>query len=284
MQRKSLPLRALHAACVTAVAAVALPAAAQDFWSQNFIKPYDETFSLGLGGILNQFDTSVRLDGTSRQGTDISLEDNGLDKNLSSFELTGTWRFARRHRIDAQYFTTKRSGSHEYTREIDIGDTTFPLGARVDASSKNDMFNLDYRYSFIQNPEFELAGLFGFWGGKFTFDINAVGTGSAGSSTTYNKSSSTTLPLPLLGLTADWYPDKQWKFTALASGMKAKVGDVDGHAYVFGASGDYMFTRNLGAGLRYMYVDVQADVTKSSFEGNFSWRMNSVSLYAKLLF
>lgn len=277
MQRTRVPQTLLVLA-----AAAATPAMAQDFFSQNFITPGDETFTLNLGGILNQFDTSVRLNGSTTQGTDINLENNGLSKNLSSFQADGTWRFAQRHRIDMLYFTTKRSGDRTYSTEIDIGDGHFPIGATVHASSKNDMFNLDYRYSFVKNPDFEFAGLFGFWGGKFTFDLNAVGNGSSGA--TYNKSVSTTLPLPLLGVTADWYPDKQWKFDVLLSGIKAKIGDVDGHAYVLGASGEYMFARNFGAGLRYTYTDVKADVTKSDFNGTFSWRMNSASLYAKFMF
>ena len=277
MQRTRVPQTLLVLA-----AAAATPAMAEDFFSQNFITPGEETFTLNLGGILNQFDTSVRVDGSTNQGTDINLENNGLSKNLSSFQADGTWRFYQRHRIDALYYTTKRSGDQTYTTSIDIGDQTFPIGATVHASSKNDMFNLDYRYSFVKNPDFEMAGLIGFWGGKFTFDLNAVGNGANG--VTYNKSVSTTLPLPLIGVTTDWYPDKQWKFSLLLSGIKAKIGDVDGHAYVLGAEGDYMFARNYGAGLRYNYTDVQADVTKSAFNGNFSWRMNSVSLYAKFMF
>jgi hypothetical protein len=33
-----------------------------------------------------------------------------------------------------------------------------------------------------------------------------------------------------------------------------------------------------------MYSDVSVDVTKTSFDGSFKWRMNSIRMYAKLLF
>jgi hypothetical protein len=59
---------------------------------------------------------------------------------------------------------------------------------------------------------------------------------------------------------------------------------VDGTVLVAGASTEYTLLRNLGVGLRYMYSDVDVDVSKSSFSGNATWRMNSVSLYAKLMF
>jgi len=279
-------MRNKPAARSTSIALAALFAApvafAGDFMSQDFIKPMEETVSIDLGGIVNQFDTSVRFDGASRRGTDLHLEDNGLGSNLSSFEGSITWRIAKRHRLDVDYFTTQRSGSRSYEREIDLGDTTFPIGATVSARAKNDLVDFSYRYSFAQSPEMEWAVLVGLYGGKFTYDINAVGNGD--SSITYNKSVSTTLPLPLLGLGFDWYPDRQWKVSGIAQGMKANIGDVNGHAYRFHLSSEYMIARNWGVGVRYVYTDIKADINKSEFDGNLGWRLNSFSAYATFVF
>jgi hypothetical protein len=268
-----------------ALALGAFPALAQDWTSQNFMKPYEETVTINLGGIVNQFDTNLTLDGPNTRGTDINLENNGLKKNLSSFEAALIWRFYQRHRLDFDYYTVSRSGSHTYNTDINIGGNDYPLGATVGMRNKNDLFALDYRYSFVQDPGYELAAILGFYGGKVTFDVNAVGTiATTGASATYNKSVSTTLPLPMLGASWDWYLTPQTKITVLGMGMKAKISNVDGHAYVVGASGDYMLTRNLGLGARYTYVDISANVDKSDFDGSFGWRVNTFSLYAKLLF
>jgi hypothetical protein len=51
-----------------------------------------------------------------------------------------------------------------------------------------------------------------------------------------------------------------------------------------GALTDYMLTRNLGIGVRYMYSDLSVDVTKSSFNGSIDWKSSAVSLYAKLVY
>ena len=249
----------------------------------DFIPPGEETFSFGIGGIVNRFDTSLRLDGQTTRGSDIHLEDNSLPKSLSSLDAALTWRFFPRHRFDAQYFTAKRSGSRSYDREIDIGDNKYLLGATVNASAKSDIFNVDYRYSFVKNPGFEMGLGLGFYGGKFTYDLNVVGNGGAASAP-YNKSVSTTVPLPLLLATFDWYIGPQWKIALEVAGMQAKVGDVDGHAYRVGAAAEYMFTRNFGAGVRLEYSDVGADVTKDGFKGELQWKTNSASLYAKMEF
>ncbi len=285
MKKTKLAKPASIALGAAALALGGTSAFAQDWMSQDFIKPYDETVNIGLGGIVNQFDTSLRLDGSSSQGTDFNLENNGLKKNLSSFEGWLSWRFMQRHRLEFDYYTVSRSGSKSYSGDINIGGTDFPVGANVNIRNKYDWGAIDYRYSFSQSPEAEYAVLGGFYGGKITFDVNAVGTiGSSGATTTYNKSVSTAVPLPLLGLTGDWYLTPQVHIGAQAMGIKAKISNVDGRVYQLGLNGDYMLVRNFGIGAKWVYTDIDVSVDKSDFDGHLGWRANSFSLYAKLTF
>jgi hypothetical protein len=267
-------------------AAVALAAShgasAQSLMSQDLIKPGNETFILDLGAIVNQFHTKLRLDGESGRGSDIDLESDGLKKTLASFDVGGTWRFLPNHRIDFEYFSAKRSGGRQYNSEITIGDSTFPIGATVNTTAKDQFFIADYRYSFVKTDAVELAGLVGLYGGQFKFDVSASGNDNPAH--VFNSTASTTVPLPIIGGTVDWYIDPRWRIGAGIAGLKAHLGDVDGSVLVATVGTDYMFTRNLGVGLRYMYSDVDVDVNKSSFDGNATWRMNSVSLYARMLF
>ena len=265
------------------LAALSPCAGAQSLMSQELIKPGEETFTLYVGAIVNQFHTKLRLDGESNRGTDIDLESNGLKKTLTSFDVAATWRFLPRHRIDVQYFSAERSGGRRYEGDITIGGNDFPIGAQVDTTAKDRFLIADYRYSFVKTDTVELAGLVGLYGGKFTFDVSATGN-ELPPTRVFNTTASTTVPVPIIGGSIDWYIDPRWKVSASLAGLKANFNDVDGTVFVFGAATDYMFTRNLGVGLRYMYTDVDVDVTKSSFNGNATWRMNSVSLYAKLAF
>jgi len=281
-----MPSRGCIRATAALAAAIALAAThaapAQSLMSQDMIKPGDETFTLLLGGIVNQFDTKLRLDGQSGRGSDLNLESDGLKKTLTSFDVGGTWRFLPRHRIDMEYFSAKRSGGREFSTDITIGDRDFPIGATVNTTAKDQFFIADYRYSFVKSDTVELAGLIGMYGGQFKFDVSAMGNETP--SHTLNTTASTTVPLPIIGGSVDWYIDPRWKIAAGLAGLKAHLGNVDGTVLLATVSTDYMFTRNLGAGLRYMYSDVDVDVSKDSFNGNATWRMNSVSLYAKLLF
>ena len=251
---------------------------AQAAQADDFIKGGDEAFTLNLGGIVNQFDSSVRLDGTASTGTQIDLEGNGLDENLTSFFVSGTWRFSERNRIGAMYFGIDRSGSRTSDHTITVGDQEFQPGT-LSAETQVDFLLLDYRYSFYKSDAWEFAGALGFYG--MNFDVSVSGTGLLGGATV---SESTTVPLPLIGLSADWYIQPRWKVSSTLLGMQADIGDVDGSITVFTLSTDYMFTRNFGMGVSYLNSSIDVDVTKSSFNGNIDLGNNAVLLYATMKF
>jgi len=254
---------------------------AQPAQAEDFIKGGEETFSFNLGGIVNQFDTSVRLDGAAGKGTQINLEGNGLSENLTSFVASGTWRITERNRVDALYFGVDRSGSSTSKQDITVEDQVIPAGSTVSAEAQADFLLFDYRYSFYKSNAWEFAGALGFYGGNFDFTVAGPGIvlGSP-----VNASASTTVPLPLIGLTADWYVQPAWTVSSKLLGMQADIGDVDGSITVFTISTDYMFTRNLGLGMAYLYTNIDVDVSKSDFNGNIEFGSNAVLLYAAVKF
>ena len=275
--------RGLAPAIVALLTAAAHPACAQEFFSTQFVAPTDEWLVLDLGGIVNRFDSSFRLDGATTTGTPINLEGNGAEKNISSFEAALIWRFLPKHRVNFQYFGADRSGSRNYTSEIIIGDAQYPLGATVSVDAKTQFLVADYMYSFVRQPGFEASVIAGIYGGKVEYDINAVG--NAGSVTgAYHKTVSTSIPLPVLGVSAEWSPASNLKFGALFKGMKANIGDVDGHIYIGELTAEWMMVRGFGIGARYRHSDLAVDVGKSDFMGTADWKSNSVSLYGKFVF
>ena len=259
---------------------------AQAALAQDFIRGGEDKFTLNLGGIVNQFDTTVGLNGSAGTGTPINLEGNGLQKSLSSFEASGTWRWAANHRSDFMYFSAKRSGSRQYDHNITVGDNEFLLNTDVNAEAKDEFLFLDYRYSFFKSDALEFAGVLGIYGGTFKFNVNGTVSvaGGGGATASASTSSSTTVPLPLIGASLDWYIQPRWKVSTMLSGMQAKISGIDGKATVFSLGTDYMLTRNWGLGLAYMYTDINADAAKSGFNGKFDWKTNAVTAYATMKF
>lgn len=271
--RKTLGSRAIGMACMLMAGVCAGTAQAQDM-----IPGGQETFKLNLGGILNVNNTNLRLDGAQGRGTDIDLESvTGLDEDLTSFLVSGEWRFAANHRFGIDYFNINRDRTKVIDRTIMIGDTTIPINANLSTEAKTEFFIMNYQYSFMKSQDMELSAIVGLYGAKFEYKFTA-------NNPVINVNASTRAPLPLFGVGADFYLNPRWSARVFGEGLKVKVGDVDGSMYYLGASTDYMFTRNWGVGIGYRLADLKVDVDKSGFRGHAGWKMDSYTAYLQARF
>ncbi len=261
--------------------AVAALLMTQSALAQDFIKGGQDTFTFNVGGIVNRFDTRVALNGTSSTGTVLDMETNGLSSNTSSLEVSGTWRFADRHRLDLLYYNASRSGNYQATSDITVGGQVISAGSSVLTETQGKYFLAGYRYSFYKTEAVELGGVLGLYGIDFNYKV--IGTNlNGGAAKVVTASSSTTLPLPLLGVSADWYVQPRWRVSSSLMGLSTNVGETDGSVRVLQLGTDYMLTRNWGMGLSFLQSKVNVNVTKSDFDGRLDWTNRSVLLYAML--
>jgi len=267
-----------------AFAALALVAATPAFAldENGYIKGGDETFKITLGGLLGSTDPSLSLNGNTTDGTPI---DFGLNrsKSVSSITASADWRFFKHHRVSLLWYGTKQSNTYTLANDLVINDKLIPAGATLTPEVKNDFFFVNYRWSFVKNDNVEIAALLGLYGANFRFDITATAIPGQGG-VTFNQNASTNLPLPLIGASLDWYIAPRWTASTSLSGLKAKIGDVNGSVWVFTVSSDYMIWKNFGLGLAYMHSAIDADVTKTAFNGNINYTTNNFLIYGVVKF
>jgi hypothetical protein len=158
-----------------------------------------EKFTLNLGWFFTDLESSVRF-GLKGVGIEIDVEEAlGFDTKTSVFRVDSFWRFSRnrRHRADFSWFALRRDGTKTLGRDIEIGDTTFPLGSTVKSSLDIDIFKGGYSYSFLQDDRIDMAAGLGLFVMPISFEISASGVFEG------QESESITAPLPVLGLRAD---------------------------------------------------------------------------------
>lgn len=262
--------------------ALCLGAASPALAAGDYIKGGEETFKFTIGGLIGNTDPSIGLNGTLVDGTPIDFGADG-GKSVSSFAVSADWRFARKHRVSALWYGTKRSNTYTLANDVIVDDIVIPAGASLSPEIKNDFFFVNYRYSFIKNDNVEIAGLLGLYGANFRFDITAVGVPGQPAQT-FNRNASTTLPLPLIGASLDWYIMPRWNAAISLSGLSLKVGDVSGSNLVFTASTDYMVWKNFGVGVAYMHSSINVDVTQNEFNGSIDYTTNNFLFYGVLKF
>ena len=245
----------------------------------DLIRGGQETFKINFGGILNQSDSSVRVDGPNGRGVEVDLEGiAGLQRDVSSTLLSGTWRFSPNHRIGLQSFSVRRTAQKAIDQTLVIDDKTYPIGTNLSTEVKTQFLIGNYQYSFIRDDRVELAGMAGLYTARFRFRFNSTNPPT-------EVETKATAPLPVVGLSLDTFVTPRWTISAFAEGLYLKVDNVTGRVGYIGLSTDYMLARNFGVGLGFTSVATGADVEDSSgFRGAFEWRSKSAFAYVQLRF
>jgi len=233
---------------------------------------------VSAGIFLLNTDTTLRVDGTDRTGTDFNLErDLGLT-GTNSFRVDGFWRFATRHKIRFEYFDEVRSADHTIDKEIIFGNTTFPVDTQLSARVKQVTIEAAYEYAFLRGETYELAGSLGVHDMYYKLSASAVGeTTNASASARADVNG----PLPVIGLHYLWQFTPDWNLDALLELFMVKVNPYDGNLQNYSVSVAYMPTKHFGAGLGWNEFILRAGVNSSDFNGHMSFRYGGLRLFIK---
>ncbi|HEX9136642.1 MAG TPA: hypothetical protein VF905_06825, partial [Nitrospirota bacterium] len=238
-------------------------------------------FMLRAGGYrVQNADTILRLDANNAPvGTYIDFHDTlGGDNQATVFRLDGLYRFNDKHGLGFSYYSLKFTGSRVLDQDIQWGDVTFPINAKVDSEIKFDVYKLNYQYSLFHNNKVELGASFGLHILKMSAGITATGIGES-------QSEAVTAPLPVFGLYADYnftprfsaFYTYQWFFINYEDKIKGGLQD-----FLIGL--EYRVFRNFALGIAYnrfaLKVESKGDAT--TLHVDTTW--NGGMLYGALYF
>ena len=169
-------------------------------------------FSFNAGAFLSSTATNVRFG--SALGVTVNLEDAlGLEAENQVFRLGAYWRFTdnRRHRVDFSWFSLKRSAYRKITDDITINppdgdEILIKTGTEVESFFNLDVYEIDYRYSFIQDERLDMAGGIGLYVMPISFGFSATGFVDEQGDQAF------TAPLPVLSLKIDMLIAPKWYF------------------------------------------------------------------------
>jgi hypothetical protein len=240
----------------------------------------NDTFNISLGTFLLSTNTTVKVDGTAgQQGSDVNL---GRDLGFSDsnrFRVDATWRFFKRHKLRFMYFSNDTHADRSISRDITIGDTTYPTSASLHSSNKTTIAELAYEYVFMQRDTFELSGSVGVHSVKFELGVSGDGTVGGQTGQFSTETASATAPLPVIGLRGLWEFSPQWYFDGQAQYFGLKIDNVDGHLTDLRVGVTRMFGSHFGVGLGWNQFATKVNLTKDSFEGSLKWRYSGAMLY-----
>jgi hypothetical protein len=208
------------------------------------------------------------LDGeTQGTGTEVDWESEFDFADKESFRVDGFWRFANRHKVRFMYFENNRTGSRTLTRDIDFGDTTFPINTDVDAGLDMRLIELAYEYAFLSHDNLELSGSIGIHSVELDASLQGDIAGPGGGTTVAAREGSVTGPLPVLGFHVLWHMGGDFYLDGLAQFFYIAFDNFDGRIYDSKLAVTWLPLRNLGIGIGYNRFGVKVNVEKNDFDG-----------------
>lgn len=270
---RKVPL--LAALAVSALPGAALAEQPQDvFWGE-------------LAYFYPTISSTARLDltATARPGTVIKLEDDlDLDDRKSTPYFTLGMRLGDRWRLEFEYYELNRSGSRTLTRQIDWGDSTFPVGVTIDSTFDTTVYRFTGGYSFIKDQTAEAGVGFGLHITDFTTSLSGIGSGPNGSVAFQNEKRDTLVPLPTVGLYGTYKVSDQVSLRGRVDFLSFKYDDYDGRLINWMASVDWRFAKNWGAGVGYRYVDYKLDASNPDFRGEINYNFKGPTIFLNAAF
>lgn len=272
---------------IALLALAAFPAAAQ--WGQASYaetKGMNERFRLDVGGFFQDFETTVRYDGSlGNTGTEVNLEsDLGAPDSKTTFRADGYWRFGPRGRLDFGYRSWNREATRTLDRDIQFGDEVFHVGASVDSRLKIHVAELYYSYSWVNTGVVEFGtgiGVSSYWN-KVSLEV-AASAGGASTESQYEDAdliapipaiqgylNLTLLPRLFLGAKAKW--------------VSATISDYHGSMTDLRGSLDYYLSKNIGIGAAYNYVDITYEEQKDQGTTRLDYKYSGPMAYLSIAF
>jgi hypothetical protein len=248
-----------------------------------------EKGSIQFGGFIATFNSDLTFGASGGGNASISAEDRlGLDSTLAVFRADAFYRpgKSRRNQIDFTYASYDRDGSATLSRELTIGDATYPIGAHIESVFDFDLIRGTYSYAFLQNDRWRVALGLGIYAVPLRYGVE-VETDSGKSVV---EGGDTTLPLPAVGLRAEVKLYSKLFFKTAVDGMYLEISDFRGSIIDLNVGLEYRAWKHVGFGLGYNFVNANVEGESTSdypgidFVGEVTVRFSGLLLYGKLSF
>ncbi len=209
-----------------------------------------DRFQVDTGYFRLSADTQLRYDGSA----DVSFEkDLGVDNNVNTFWVDGTWRVGRRHQLKLSYTGLSRDRQgFDLQREFTWGGETYQAGLKASTSTGTDILGGYYRFALVRNERFEIGPTLGIGYLWLSARVQATGTVGGVSRTLDEVASTGSITGAVGGYASGWLTKR---LVARADFLYIKVSPGESEASVadWRLGADYYFFKNAGLGVQYKY-------------------------------
>jgi hypothetical protein len=265
----------------TAIAAVSLAAAGAASAADEAIPDHPalrDRFYFGAGIFVPQTATSAQLQSTrTGVGANVDFENAlGMATDKSAPVALARWRISQRWRIEAEYFQLNRSGTKQIDRDIQWGDTVYPVNAVVNSNFDFSDLRVSTGYSFFKRPDKELGVAFGLHIAQYNVSLSANGSAT--------ESSAITAPLPVFSLYSQFALTERWALAARFDRFVLKYDTFGGSISAVGLDLMYQPFKHVGFGLGTRSLYVNASIEDGNRKAQFRQSFQGPLLFMNVSF
>lgn len=241
---------------------------------------FTNRFVFGIGGFYANTDAVIGAEDLgSPLKAEIDFDNLGLDESTATPMAYALLRLGNRWRIELDYANIEQDGSG-FVDSVDVGAITIPVGATVNSKLNTRFISTRLGFSVVRNETLEL----GVSAGVSAASIEAGVSGSAVGLGSGSGEISADVPLPSLGIYGTLALTKKLSIGGRAGLFSLELGDDSGDLQDFFASIDYFFTKNVGVGLAYKYINIDVKIKEDTYSQLYKIRQSGPVAYVSIGF
>lgn len=223
----------------------------QSFSQQN--NPYH--FFIEAGGFATSVKTSVRVDATDGStGSVLELESRGLAAHPMIFRLDGLVKLKRRSSFAFTGLTINRNNSYVLDEDINVGDSTYPMGTDITTKFNTAYLGLTYRYAIFFKKEWEAGASVGMRLLNIKAGIKPVSEEFANTGNL-----AAPVPSPVIGMFVNYNILPKLNITGTVELMQVTISGIKGTVVDNRIATQYYFWKNFSAGVAYSFNRYNVD-------------------------
>jgi len=235
---------------------------------------------LGAGAFWANTDAVIGAEAlNSPLKAEIDFNDLGLDETVTSPMAYALLRLGNRWRIELDYTNIEQEGSG-YIDSVDVGGITVPVGGTISSYLNTRFISTRLGFSVVRNETLEL----GLSAGVSAASVEAGVAGSIDGLGSGSGDVSADVPLPSLGIYGTLAITKKLSIGGRAGIFSIELGDDSGDLQDFFASVDYFFTKNVGVGLAYKYINIDVKIKEDAYYQLYKIRQSGPVAYVSVGF
>lgn len=205
----------------------------------------------------------------------------GGNSSTDAFRFDGLYRFNDHHAVGLSWYRVGLSGQKSLNQDFLIRDQTIAASASTQTSLSFNIYRLLYNYSFYRNDKVELGVSPGLYMMQTKFNFAGQGTINKVVATSTVINEQLTLPLPSIGLVANYNITPKLQFQSRYDFFYLTVGQYTGTMFEFYAGLEYRLFQHFAMGAAFDRLS--AGLRGNGDQGfNINFSYNLAYVYATL--